>query len=74
MKQYLDFLKHILEKGERRTIIVRGGPGSGKSIVAINALGQLMHPKNGSERRNACYAGRWHGRNDVTSAKKIKRL
>lgn len=48
-------VQEALEKGERRTIIVRGGPGSGKSIVAINALGQLMHPKDGSERRNACY-------------------
>lgn len=48
-------VQEALEKGERRTIIVRGGPGSGKSIVAINALGQLMNPKDGSPRRNACY-------------------
>ena len=48
-------VQEALETGERRTIIVRGGPGSGKSIVAINALGQLMNPKDGSPRRNACY-------------------
>lgn len=48
-------VKEALDKGERRTIIVKGGPGSGKSIVAINALGQLLNPKDGSPRRNACY-------------------
>lgn len=48
-------VQEALEKQERRTIIVRGGPGSGKSIVAINALGQLMYPKDSSPRRNACY-------------------
>ncbi len=48
-------VQEALKKGERRTLIIKGGPGSGKSIVAINALGQLLHPSDGSERRNACY-------------------
>lgn len=48
-------VNEALAKNERRTLIVRGGPGSGKSIVAINALGQLMNPKDGSRRKNACY-------------------
>ncbi len=48
-------VQEALKKGERRTLIIKGGPGSGKSIVAINALGQLLHPNDGSERRNACY-------------------
>lgn len=42
-------------KGERRTIIIRGGAGTGKSIVAINALGRLLYPNDGSKRKNACY-------------------
>ena len=51
----VDEVQEALDKGERRTIIIKGGPGSGKSIVAINALGQLLNPGNGKERRNACY-------------------
>ena len=48
-------VQEALNKGERRTLIIKGGPGSGKSIVAINALGQLLNPTDGNERRNACY-------------------
>ncbi len=48
-------VQEALNKGERRTLIIKGGPGSGKSIVAINALGQLLNPNDGNERRNACY-------------------
>lgn len=55
VSKIVDEVQEALEKGERRTIIVKGGPGSGKSIVAINALGQLLHPQDGKERRNACY-------------------
>jgi DUF2075 family protein len=44
-----------IKDGMRRTIIIRGGPGTGKSVVAINILGQLLHPSDGSPRRNACY-------------------
>jgi uncharacterized protein len=43
-----------IEHKKRRTIIIKGGPGSGKSVVAINALGQLIH----TDRRksyNVCY-------------------
>lgn len=43
-----------LAENKRKTIIIRGGPGSGKSIVAINAMGQLIHPAH-REPRNACY-------------------
>ena len=38
----------------KQTIIVRGGAGTGKSIVAINALGQLLNPKKGKP-LNAAY-------------------
>ena len=38
----------------KETIIVRGGAGTGKSVVAINTLGQLFNPKKG-KRLNAAY-------------------
>lgn len=43
------------EYGGRRTIVIKGKPGTGKSIVAINALGQLV--KGNKEHRpiNAAY-------------------
>src|SRR5574344_1291144 len=41
--------------GERKTIIVKGGPGTGKSVVAINVLGQLTGSTISEERLNACY-------------------
>ncbi len=44
-----------LEQNKRKTIIIKGGPGSGKSVVAINAMGQLMHPLDGTEPKNVCY-------------------
>lgn len=42
-----------LEYGERRTIIVRGGPGTGKSIIAINVLGKIL--KENFDHPNAAY-------------------
>ena len=41
--------------GEKRTIIIKGRPGTGKSIVAINVLGQLIAPSNGDEPLSAAY-------------------
>ena len=35
---------------QKKTIIVKGGAGTGKSIIAINALGQLNSPKKKSDR------------------------
>ena len=55
VSKIVDEVQKALNKGERRTIIIKGGPGSGKSIVAINALGQLLNPNDGKDRRNACY-------------------
>ena len=34
---------------EKKTIIIRGGAGTGKSVVAINVLGQLVSGKNGQK-------------------------
>ena len=41
--------------GEKRTMIIRGGPGTGKSIVAINVLGQLVAPQHGEKPLSAAY-------------------
>lgn len=43
---------NAIECKKRRTIIIKGGPGSGKSVVAINAMGQLLKPEY---RKNVCY-------------------
>lgn len=41
--------------GGKRTIIIKGGAGTGKSVVAINALGQLINNKETGKRLNAVY-------------------
>lgn len=46
---------YAIEKNKRATIIIKGGPGTGKSIVAINAMGQLLNPKDKIEGVNACF-------------------
>jgi DUF2075 family protein len=51
-------LKEVREAAkthQRKTIIIKGGPGTGKSVVAINALGNLIHPNDGQAHLNACY-------------------
>ena len=41
--------------GGKRTIIIKGGAGTGKSVVAINALGQVINNKEAGRRLNAVY-------------------
>ena len=41
--------------GGKRTIIIKGGAGTGKSVVAINALGQVINNKEAGHRLNAVY-------------------
>ena len=41
--------------GEKRTIIIRGSPGTGKSIVAINVLGKLIPRGKKDNKLNAAY-------------------
>ena len=41
--------------GGKRTIIIKGGAGTGKSVVAINALGQLINNTESGRRLNAVY-------------------
>ncbi len=42
--------------GGKRTIIIKGGAGTGKSVVAINALGQLINNTEAGHRLNAVYS------------------
>lgn len=51
----IDETNKALKENKRKTIIIKGGPGSGKSVVAINAMGQLIHPNDGSDPKNVCY-------------------
>jgi len=41
--------------GGKRTIIIKGGAGTGKSVVAINALGQMINNREAGHRLNAVY-------------------
>lgn len=44
------------EKPQRKTIIVRGGPGTGKSVIALNLLGSIIKLNNsGKKIHNAVY-------------------
>lgn len=44
-----------IHTGQKKTIIIKGGPGTGKSVVAVNILGKLIHPDDGNPRAKACY-------------------
>ncbi len=39
---YETVMHHATDGGQRRTIIVKGGPGTGKSVISMNALGGLL--------------------------------
>jgi hypothetical protein len=41
----LDCVRKSSRDNVRRTIIIKGAPGTGKSIVAINALGKILNEK-----------------------------
>lgn len=41
--------------GKKKTIIIKGGPGTGKSVVAVNILGKLIHPEKDNKKCNAFY-------------------
>lgn len=41
--------------GGKRTIIIKGGAGTGKSVVAVNALGQMINNDDSGHKLNAVY-------------------
>ncbi len=46
----VDTVRECIYYDQKKTIIVKGGAGTGKSIIAINALGQLISPKKKENR------------------------
>ena len=46
----VDAVRQFDYYNQKKTIIIKGGAGTGKSIIAINALGQLNSPKKKSDR------------------------
>lgn len=38
----MDSARRVLRSGKKRTIVVRGGPGTGKTVLAVNLLAELI--------------------------------
>lgn len=51
----VDTVRDAIYYDQKKTIIIKGGAGTGKSIIAVNALGQLNSPKKKSERVTTFY-------------------
>lgn len=51
----VDTVREAIYYDQKKTIIIKGGAGTGKSIIAINALGQLNSPKKKSDRITTFY-------------------
>ena len=51
----VDTVRDAIYYDQKKTIIIKGGAGTGKSIIAVNALGQLNSPKKKSERITTFY-------------------
>jgi hypothetical protein len=51
----VDEVKKAHYYNQKKTIIIKGGAGTGKSIIAINALGQLNSPKKKDNRITTFY-------------------
>ena len=47
-------VEDALYYNEKKAIIIKGGAGTGKSVVALNVLGQLLSKQYG-DRRNTIY-------------------
>ena len=55
LSKIVDTVREAIYYDQKKTIIIKGGAGTGKSIIAINALGQLNSPKNKSDRITTFY-------------------
>ena len=44
----INYVEDSYKYGEKRTLIIEGGPGTGKSIIAINVMGKLANRKQGN--------------------------
>ena len=53
--QIVSSVRDAIYYNSKETIIIRGGAGTGKSVVAINALGQLLNSTINGRRPNTVY-------------------
>ena len=60
----LRFLAQKIGDGQKRTVIIKGGPGTGKSVIAINLLVELIQ----KERLNTQYVTRNSAPREVYAA------
>lgn len=51
----VDSVREAYYYGQKKTIIIKGGAGTGKSVIAINALGLLNSPKRKEDRITTMY-------------------
>lgn len=51
----VDTVREATYYNQKKTIIIKGGAGTGKSVIAINALGILNSPKKKSDRITTFY-------------------
>ena len=52
----MELINHARDSDEKHTIIIEGGPGTGKSVVAVNLLAAVINPdKSGKPGSLACY-------------------
>lgn len=50
----IESVGEAVKYNQRKTILIKGSPGTGKSIVALNAIGLMLNPKKGKA-YNAVY-------------------
>lgn len=55
LSKIVDTVKEAIYYDQKKTIIIKGGAGTGKSIIAVNALGLLNSPKKKSDRITTFY-------------------
>jgi Cdc6-like AAA superfamily ATPase len=46
----------LRSKSERTIVVVKGGPGTGKSVVALNVMAELMRENESVQRATGSFA------------------
>jgi DUF2075 family protein len=49
----IESVEEAVKYNQRKTILIKGSPGTGKSIIALNAIGMLLNPKKGKPLNSA---------------------
>lgn len=79
LTKIVDAVRHSIDYDQKKTIIIKGGAGTGKSIIAINALGLLNGPEKKDDRITTMYvtanaAPRDLMLNELTKNKAFKKM